>query len=155
MTCFASNLARVESIALAAVAAGRHPVLSGRALARMVEAARECGYLLDFPPTILLTTSTAQRFTVTNTGTAATAALAVALGGTNPTDFAVVTGADTCTGTLLAVSATCTVDAAFAPTLQGRAHQPHPGDGLRRHVGHRDPQRHGHQHEHGQRLPDQ
>lgn len=49
VTCFASNLARVESIACAAVAAGRHPVLSGRALQRMVEAAQECGYLLDFP----------------------------------------------------------------------------------------------------------
>jgi ribonuclease J len=49
VTCFASNLARVESIALAAVAAGRHPVLAGRALQRMVEAAQECGYLLDFP----------------------------------------------------------------------------------------------------------
>jgi len=49
VTCFASNLARVESVALAAVAAGRHPVLSGRALQRMVEAAQECGYLLDFP----------------------------------------------------------------------------------------------------------
>jgi ribonuclease J len=49
VTCFASNLARVESIAKAAVAAGRHPVLSGRALQRMVDAAQECGYLLDFP----------------------------------------------------------------------------------------------------------
>jgi ribonuclease J len=49
VTCFASNLARVESIALAAVAAGRHPVLSGPALLRMVEAAQECGYMLDFP----------------------------------------------------------------------------------------------------------
>jgi len=49
VTCFASNLARVESIALAAVAAGRHPVLSGRALTRMLESAQECGYLLDFP----------------------------------------------------------------------------------------------------------
>jgi ribonuclease J len=49
VTCFASNLARVESAALAAVAAGRHPVLSGRALQRMVEAAQDCGYLLDFP----------------------------------------------------------------------------------------------------------
>ena len=49
VTCFASNLARVESVALAAVAAGRHPVLSGRALTRMLEAAQECGYLLDFP----------------------------------------------------------------------------------------------------------
>ena len=49
VTCFASNLARVESIALAAVAAGRHPVLSGPALLRMVECAQECGYMLDFP----------------------------------------------------------------------------------------------------------
>lgn len=52
VTCFASNLARVESIAVAAVAAGRHPVMSGRALHRMIEAAQECGYLLDFPPCI-------------------------------------------------------------------------------------------------------
>jgi ribonuclease J len=49
VTCFASNLARVESIAKAAAEAGRHPVLAGRALQRMVEAAQECGYLLDFP----------------------------------------------------------------------------------------------------------
>ncbi|MFO1080698.1 MAG: ribonuclease J [Reyranellaceae bacterium] len=49
VTCFASNLARVESIARAAVAAGRHPVLSGRALTRMIDAAQECGYMLDFP----------------------------------------------------------------------------------------------------------
>lgn len=49
VTCFASNLARVESVALAAVAVGRHPVLAGRALQRMVESAQECGYLLDFP----------------------------------------------------------------------------------------------------------
>jgi ribonuclease J len=52
VTCFASNLARVESIAKAAIAAGRHPVLAGRALQRMVEAAQECGYLLDFPPCV-------------------------------------------------------------------------------------------------------
>ena len=52
VTCFASNLARVESIAKAAVAAGRHPVLAGRALQRMVELAKECGYLLDFPPCV-------------------------------------------------------------------------------------------------------
>ena len=49
VTCFASNLARVESIALAAVAVGRHPVLSGPALLRMIEAAQDCGYMLDFP----------------------------------------------------------------------------------------------------------
>lgn len=52
VTCFASNLARVESAALAAVAADRHPVLVGRALHRMVGAAKDNGYLLDFPPTV-------------------------------------------------------------------------------------------------------
>jgi ribonuclease J len=52
VTCFASNLARVESIAKAAHEAGRHPVLAGRALQRMVDAAQECGYLLDFPPCV-------------------------------------------------------------------------------------------------------
>jgi ribonuclease J len=49
VSCFASNLARVESIALAAEANGRHAVLVGRALNRMVEAARENGYLLQMP----------------------------------------------------------------------------------------------------------
>jgi ribonuclease J len=52
VTCFASNLARVESIAKAAVAVGRRPALVGRALYRMVDAARENGYLLDFPTTV-------------------------------------------------------------------------------------------------------
>lgn len=52
VTCFASNLARVESVAWAADANGRHPVLVGRAINRMVEAARENGYLADMPRTI-------------------------------------------------------------------------------------------------------
>ncbi len=52
VTCFASNLARVESIAIAAQANGRHAVLVGRALNRMVEAARENGYLLKMPRTV-------------------------------------------------------------------------------------------------------
>jgi len=52
VTCFASNLARVESIAWAADDNGRHPVLVGRALNRMVEAARENGYLATMPRTI-------------------------------------------------------------------------------------------------------
>lgn len=52
VTCFASNLARVESVAHAAEDNGRHPVLVGRALNRMVEAARENGYLGTMPRTI-------------------------------------------------------------------------------------------------------
>lgn len=43
--CFASNVARLESIALAAYEAGREVALVGRSLHRMVGAAKECGYL--------------------------------------------------------------------------------------------------------------
>lgn len=50
VACFASNVARVESAAKAAEAAGRHPVLVGRSLHRMVEAAKSTGYLQDVPP---------------------------------------------------------------------------------------------------------
>ena len=48
--CFASNLARVETIAKVAEAHGRHCALVGRSLWRMVEAAQENGYLTDLPP---------------------------------------------------------------------------------------------------------
>lgn len=50
VACFASNVARVESAAKAAEVAGRHPVLVGRSLHRMVEAAKSTGYLQDVPP---------------------------------------------------------------------------------------------------------
>ena len=49
VTCFASNVARIETIARAAQQTGRSVVLSGRSLQRMVEAARENGYLQDTP----------------------------------------------------------------------------------------------------------
>ncbi|RVT95412.1 ribonuclease J [Rhodovarius crocodyli] len=45
VTCFATNVARVESIALAAQAAGRKVALFGRSLRNAVTSARECGYL--------------------------------------------------------------------------------------------------------------
>jgi ribonuclease J len=48
--CFASNLARVETIAKVAAAHGRHCALIGRSLWRMVESAQENGYLTDLPP---------------------------------------------------------------------------------------------------------
>jgi ribonuclease J len=50
VTCFASNVARVESIALAAEAAGRSVVIVGRSLRNLDVAARECGYLADVAP---------------------------------------------------------------------------------------------------------
>jgi len=49
MTCFASNVARVESIALAAREVGRSVALVGRSLRNLDAAARECGYLKNVP----------------------------------------------------------------------------------------------------------
>jgi ribonuclease J len=49
VTCFATNLARVESVAFAARAAGRDVALFGRSLRNAEAAARECGYLRDTP----------------------------------------------------------------------------------------------------------
>ncbi len=49
VTCFASNVARVESVALAAQAAGRAVSLVGRSLRNLETAARECGYLKGVP----------------------------------------------------------------------------------------------------------
>jgi ribonuclease J len=50
VTCFASNVARMESIARAAAAAGRSVALVGRSLRNIDAAARECGYLKSLPP---------------------------------------------------------------------------------------------------------
>src|SRR3954464_3734393 len=50
VSCFATNLARVESITRAAMAAGRQVALFGRSLRNAEAAARECGYLSDIPP---------------------------------------------------------------------------------------------------------
>jgi ribonuclease J len=52
VTTFASNVVRLQSVALAAQAAGRHLVLVGHAMHKMVMAARASGYLSDFPPLI-------------------------------------------------------------------------------------------------------
>lgn len=45
VTTFASNVARIKSIAEAAYAAGRYVVLAGRALDRVVQIAKETGYI--------------------------------------------------------------------------------------------------------------
>ena len=50
VTCFASNIVRVELVAHAAHAAGRSVALVGRSLRNLDTAARECGYLRDLPP---------------------------------------------------------------------------------------------------------
>jgi ribonuclease J len=52
VTAFASNVARLESIIRAGRAHGREVALVGRAMNRIVAAARETGYLTGLPPTI-------------------------------------------------------------------------------------------------------
>ncbi|MCC7282024.1 MAG: ribonuclease J [Acetobacteraceae bacterium] len=52
VTCFATNVARVESVALAAKAAGRRVVMAGRSLRNIVAASAETGYLRKLPPFI-------------------------------------------------------------------------------------------------------
>ncbi|UTS80053.1 ribonuclease J [Phaeobacter piscinae] len=51
-TTFASNVARVKTLAEAGHAAGRSVVLLGRAMQRMVEAATETGVLKNFPKVV-------------------------------------------------------------------------------------------------------
>ena len=51
-TTFASNVARLKTLADAGIAAGRKVCLMGRAMQRMIEAARETGVVTDFPATI-------------------------------------------------------------------------------------------------------
>jgi ribonuclease J len=50
VACFASNVARLESIARAAQAHDRQTALVGRSLWRMLESAKEAGYLRNLPP---------------------------------------------------------------------------------------------------------
>ncbi|MBZ8119623.1 ribonuclease J [Roseovarius sp. LXJ103] len=51
-TTFASNVARVKTLAEAGERAGRSICLMGRAMKRMVEAAVETGVMKDFPPVV-------------------------------------------------------------------------------------------------------
>lgn len=50
VTAFASNVARLRSVAEAALAVGRTVIVVGRAMKRTIAVARELGYLDDLPP---------------------------------------------------------------------------------------------------------
>jgi ribonuclease J len=50
VTTFASNVARIKTVAAVAERHGRHLVVVGRSLHRMIEAARETGYMDDLGP---------------------------------------------------------------------------------------------------------
>ncbi len=51
-TTFASNVARIRSMAMAAAACNRSVVVAGRAMRRMIDVSQELGLLRDFPETI-------------------------------------------------------------------------------------------------------
>jgi len=72
-----------------------------------------------FPDTTATMTSAPHAFTVNNTGTQPTGVLASALAGTDPTEFAIVTATDTCTGQSIPVGGTCSISVVFAPTTAG------------------------------------
>ena len=67
---------------------------------------------VSFATTAAGSTATAQGLTLSNPGTAALSITSVALGGTNPTDFAI--SANTC-GSSLAAGGTCTISVTFTP----------------------------------------
>ncbi len=50
VTTFASNVARIETAMVVARELGRHVAAVGRSMRRMIEAAREVGYLAEAPP---------------------------------------------------------------------------------------------------------
>jgi len=50
VACFASNVARLDTVIRVAEDCGRRVALVGRSMHRVVEAARETGYLRDLPP---------------------------------------------------------------------------------------------------------
>jgi ribonuclease J len=52
VTAFASNVARVDTIGKVAAQHGRQIALVGRSMHKVVAAAREAGYLQDFPPVL-------------------------------------------------------------------------------------------------------
>jgi hypothetical protein len=86
---------------------------------------------LDFPDTLVGVSSPDQQIFFTNDGPDPVQVGGVALGGEDPSDFAVTT--DNCTGVTLAASESCELRVAFAPTARGALSAeldvPHSGDG--------------------------
>jgi Legume lectin domain len=72
---------------------------------------------VNFPDTTVNTTSPPTAITITNSGSATLHITAVALTGTNLSDF--TAASDTCTGTTVAPNATCAVGVTFKPSGTG------------------------------------
>ncbi|MFQ3666108.1 MAG: ribonuclease J [Sphingomonadaceae bacterium] len=90
VTTFASNATRIQTLGEVALAAGRRLVLAGRSLERIVDVAREAGYLRALPPVLSLdeaATARPESLLIASTGTQGEpqAALARMADGTHPT----------------------------------------------------------------------
>jgi hypothetical protein len=69
---------------------------------------------LTYPNTMVGTTSSAMVATLSNSGNATLSISSIAIGGTNPTDFAISTGTNAC-ATTLAADASCMIYVTFTP----------------------------------------
>jgi len=72
VTTFASNVARLQTLAEVALASGRRLVIAGRSLERIIDVARETGYLADLPeplPLELAATARPETLLILATGT--------------------------------------------------------------------------------------
>jgi hypothetical protein len=72
--------------------------------------------VLTFPNTTAHTTSAALAATLTNTGTNTVTGISPSIGGNNPDDFAITTGANPC-GATLAAGASCSFYITFTPSV--------------------------------------
>jgi hypothetical protein len=73
------------------------------------------------PATIVSQTSAAQIFTITNNSTTSSGTLVTSVGGSDPSQFQIVAGSDTCGGASIDAGLTCTISVTFAPTRGGPA----------------------------------
>jgi hypothetical protein len=71
--------------------------------------------VVTFPNTTAHTTSAALAATLTNTGSNTVTGIAPSIGGPNPDDFAITTGANAC-GASLAAGASCSIYVTFTPS---------------------------------------
>ena len=73
----------------------------------------------DFGATTVNTNGATQIFAVNNRGNTDIGPLSVAMSGANTGDFALLSGASSCSGTTLAAGSSCTISVQFAPTAEG------------------------------------
>jgi hypothetical protein len=106
----AASFSATLSVADSALGSPQTAVLSGTGTAP----AASLSPALSFPNTAVRTTSSALSATLSNTGTAPLNNIVPSIVGTNPSDFALTTGANAC-GATLAAGSSCSIYVTFTP----------------------------------------